>query len=831
VAKEYRIDLADPAATSAEAKKVQERLRQAREKAPSSRLATEQYIYFRQAIQSLGNPYDVTHIPLSVLNQMERDPMLAFGLHFIRTPILRAPWIVEAEDAQVAAFIDNAFRRIRPRLLTQYSGIWNYGFKPVVKRFQLEKPEWTYFDPEKSDDEIKVWDEGGVNAVTWKHFVSLPSDPDKVELRWTARGDFNGFRLSMDAGRLFPFQEDGDGNRIVDVRHALWFVNERSSVHESLYGFPRVGYAYRPWWSYWNLTAHFDRFLERKADPPYKVWFPTADDGPVASDANDDPDDDSNKAIAEMVAESVKSGGAVLLPSEVIRGFDDRPSTMREWDLEEMAVSGDVEHFLDVFRYYDIMKLRSLWIPEQALIQGQGGQSSRNVAKEELTVMRESQENIAEEFDEHVNRFVIPDLVAANFPEYKGEVNVKTRGFAKVDQEMIQRVIELIGASDVTQLRNVDMRELLDMANIPQISRAEIRRQEEEAIKELENAPPPVVEPIAGQTAGTVAKPTQNCNAEAIFYQQPRPIIYLSSEDEFRKSLPLDPYADDTIANSAVDIRNIWKQAYGDVYNDFAKYIESKKDLKLAEDDRDPLESLLKGWRYPREKLSNIITRSQNTIKRAINRGASMAQSRFGLDAEWSVDRDTVAEWLDKRGAELVRTVDETVKEELRVFLSEQVGEGKTTEEIADAVRQHFADFPDWKADRLARSEIGRATNFSTIDVGDAAGINRFRARDAQLGPERSDPTCIERNNSIFDAKDAIVETEAEHPSGTLTWTPLRAENLSIQFTEQVPSDVPDALASYVEADQTIYLSNSIPHEEERKYLSQILDSLELSSG
>ena len=270
-------------------------------------------------MEQLGTPYDVTRIPISVLEQMERDPMIRFGMHFTLMPIHRANWYIKCERPDIATFIDRALRRIHSSYINQRSQCLTYGFAPLVKRFQREQPNWTYLDPEKSDEELKVWDNGNVDAITWKKFVVLPSKPSIVSPNWTNKGEFNGMRYY--GGNLpIPFaftvdidkntRQDSDGSKDIDVRHSLWATNEQDSSHGSLWGFPRIGYAYRYWWSYWFRWALYDRFFERKADPPYRVYYPT---GQGADYSQEDEDAEPNS----MKAHAIYLGGASSLRRRV----------------------------------------------------------------------------------------------------------------------------------------------------------------------------------------------------------------------------------------------------------------------------------------------------------------------------------------------------------------------------------------------------------------------------------------------------------------------------------------------------------------------------------
>src|ERR1044072_3080323 len=103
------VDQAQPDAE--QLKRINDNLRRG-EQNPSARAQTDAYRFFQEVIDQLGKPYDVTRIPISICDQMQRDPMFAFGLHFIHLPIMRANWYIKCERPDIASFIDNAWRGI-----------------------------------------------------------------------------------------------------------------------------------------------------------------------------------------------------------------------------------------------------------------------------------------------------------------------------------------------------------------------------------------------------------------------------------------------------------------------------------------------------------------------------------------------------------------------------------------------------------------------------------------------------------------------------------------------------------------------------------------------
>lgn len=792
---------------------------QKNEQAPSARAQSDQYRFFQEQISVLGQPYDVTRIPISVLQQMQRDPMLAFGLHFIHLPIMRANWYVKCERPDIAAFMDNAWRRIHAHYVSQRQQAMVFGFAPIVKRFQLEIPNWTY---EVEGEQKKVWNNGNINAITWKPFVGLPSDPVNVEPRWDAKGQFNGIKWQGGANPLpFPITNPSDtetGAKEIDVQHALWITNEKPSANGSLWGYPRIGYAYRYWWSYWFKWALYDRFFERKADPPYVVYYPSGQHADYTDDNQGNKQ--SMKAIALSIGDAAKSGGTVAMPGETINGYDDRPTSIRQWMIEELEVKGDMTHFVESFEYLDVMKLRSLWIAEQAVMEGKGGTSSRNVAAEEISLHKEGAANLASEIDQEINRYIFPDILKANFPDFNGTCEKVTTGFTEADQQTLNNALNLIGQNDSQALRNLDVREILDRQGLPLISIEEINRQNEEAEKELQNSTPPVVDPNA-QAAGV---------NEQGFYVPPVNIITLSDTEEFISKLPGSKhYEDSTVLSQAKALKQRWQKEYANIYEDFATFLSKEnfsEEVNLADEADELAEQLVSKWSYSRNKLKTLLSDTKSISQKIIDRAGKLEIKRAKLDVDkWNPDNESLAQYLEDRGAVYVRAVDETTKEEIRTYLAQAIRQGATQQELVEGVREHFSEFPSWKANRLVRTEIRDAYNFATILAGEQGGVKVVQIIDAVKGEDVSDPECIERNGKFFSIGDALSEALKEHPNGTAEIRLTKRQNLSVEYIQDS-----DKLAYFDEENDIVYLSNDIPHKLEFEYLNELGKTFEAES-
>lgn len=790
------------------------------DKGPSTRQQSYQFVFWRTLGDTLGQPFDSTKIPLSKLYQMRRDPMIAFALHYIKVPLIRANWYIKCEDAQVAAFVDYALRKIYGRLVLQYMLSLDFGFSATVKRFEEADITATYIDPADPDrEDIPVWDNGNIKPMLWKTFVALP--PEQVEPRWTQQGEFNGIRYDTkkDVPLAFPNAKVFDRDDTVDVplQSSLWITNERDSGFGSPWGYPRIGYAFRYWWSYWYRWALADRHFEKDADPPTLVRYPKdADD--LSYDENDELVD--FRDIALGMGEQARSGSTIAMPSDLVPGggIDDRSTGVYKWDITHLEGGSNFEAFDKTFDRLEVLKLRSIWVPEQAFLEGSGGTSSRNVAATMTDSFQESQAVLMSEFDEHLNRFVIPQLVALNFPTFRGEARKITKGFGAEDLDLAKQLIQWVGQKDPNSLQ-VDMRSLLEQFGMPLKHPDVIAAEEQKIIEQAQALAPPPVPAGPGQ-AGTVKTPANTNTGFEVKYIQPRDVLNLADDEDFLFSLPDTPhYKDSEIRSLTRQSRSFWREEFQQAYESFAEYVASSD--SFAEDDSEnQKDKLLAGWRY---KFDKTVDRTISTLKKIMARAGTVELHKAHRTSEAWNPNDAASEWASKHGAKLVQGVENTVRKELRTFLSNEIKEGYSNAEIGDHIRAHFSQFPDWKADRLARTETMFAYNFATLIAADSVGITRVQAIDAQQGP--TDEECERRNGKIFSIPDALQATASEHPNATLAWRLLRQTNLSV---EKVPrSEIGnDRLAWYDAISDKIYMAEDIEPDQEEAYLCMIGERL-----
>lgn len=775
--------LADGVITPEEATRVRASVTK-KEQAPSSRVQSL-FGNWKDVSDQLGSPFEVERIPLSKLRQMRRDPMLGFGLSFIKTPHVRAKWFINAKDsagpnAQIAAHLDHDLRRIYPSFVTQNTNMLDFGFQAIAKRFEFRQPAGTYvqIDPNTGEQqELPIWNQGNIEPVAWKPFIALR--PEGVEPMWNKQGEFDGILYSpSDVNTALGITtsaggtggSDQESGYKIDLQHALWVTNERDATFGSVYGYPRLGYAYRYWWSYWFRWAIADRAFERKADPSVLVRYP---EGYFIDSLTGE--ETSYQEYALEMGSRMRSGGVIALPSEPFEDANGR-GTVRQWDIDFTKDAVNFEPFDKSFEYLDVQKIRSLFIPEQAFLEGKGGTSSRNVAAEMGNAFLESQAVLSVQIQENINRYLIPQWLAVNYPEFSqagGTAEIIIQGFADEDTEFMRQLVQLLGQQEAGAkeiIKLVDLQKVLEDRGTPIVAWAEQQRRDQELATQQQNSTVGNVAPIPGEQVGTV--PTQN----GFSYIQPREVVYLSDSDSnFLGSLPNTVHFEDKrVKFAARDLNAALTDFFKGEYNSVFDSIEKAESVE--------------------EIPSNLLVETEN-LALAID---VIIDISVGI---YLADSDTVIS-LVARGAE-------SIAKEVQSFVQSQIQDGvQETEKIAANARDKFADFPEWKSASAARSFVRDAYNKAIL----SGAV--FDGSDLVVAIEEG----ADYDGSIFTIEEATEFSAA--PDSLISWKALPF-NFEIDRSEDVAGG-----AVWDDETMTLSLSDSIDSEVEKKIIKSVLDEI-----
>lgn len=619
--------------------------------------------------------------------------------------------------------------------------------------------------------------------------------------------------------------------------------------------------------SYWYRWALADRAFENTVDPTKIVYFPTEIDEFL------DPDADPESVVQRMrdralrVGESARSGATVALPGDYVEGPDGRPTTARKWQLSYLEGQ---QHFADLdasFNHLEILKLRAWMVPEQAFLEGHGGSSSRLVATQLGEVYQESQQLLADRYDRQTNEDMVRQFIEVNFPDRAGTPCRKvTKGLGAIDAQILQQVLTLVG-----QVRGnflpVNMRKLLEQMGLPLLSKKEWE-QEMKDISKLASisgasapggpfggappAGPSPTEPTKRGTQGYNAGVERTATGEARYFQ-PRQRIVLADSDGFMNSLPDTPhYTDVGVRSAIVRLRRLLVDRYGEQYDSLASYLESQPALFLAaeaptqaapaqlsqQDAQRVSTRLIEAWAAvhaagvvgsPIEAMgdaASVPAKMGGLLAKIALAGGAGTLKGARLDAE-DFGAGVLQPWVAQRVGTSLNSIDDTVRTEAQGWLEGQLQESIDPTAVAAAAREHFADFAQTHADRVARTEGVVAYNRGSLTALHLAGVAQVQAHDASDGTDHlTDKECQQRNGKIYSVEDAM--NVQEHPNGSLFWVPLTTEKLSVVRVDAIPAELNGhgESVAYDERTETLYLLSDVDEDQERVLLHILGDQI-----
>lgn len=318
-------------------------------------------------------------VPVNIKKRMRKDAQIRFALAAAKAPVLTAPKYFQSRSAEAKAlckqaFIDSGF----------LSDLLDSSLNAIDFGFQNHEQLWRRVEDYKVEWDVPG-DDGGTKTKSETRGVTyLPSnfkdlDPAHTTLLWDDEGVLFGsiFGVNVKAGTPEEIKKAVKKGEINFLPPDKMFLFTPIFEFQNYYGEGRLDWAYDYW--YWcnllYLTAM--RWYERKSDPPLLVRAPASaevvpdpEDRGIDGDLTGLTDADARQdgiGAALRAASNLRSHGQAGLPSEPFMDENGKPSNVRAYDIEEMAVRDMHPAFIDMIDHLDKKKTRAIFVPDTVL--------------------------------------------------------------------------------------------------------------------------------------------------------------------------------------------------------------------------------------------------------------------------------------------------------------------------------------------------------------------------------------------------------------------------------------------------------------------------------
>lgn len=379
-------------------------------------------------------------VSISIKLQMLNDPIIAFTMAYVASKLVKAEYEMRCADEQIRRFFEVMYARFHREFMLQASMAVAIGYCGLIKKLRFEVPQ-----PE-DPNEPPVWDAAATPfIITGFEQVELPGARPLFD---DETGDFVGFTYS-----------GGD----VDRLYALWLTIGRTRAFGKYSGWGRLRSGYKSWWLGEFADDQFVIYIQKNIDRIVVVTHPSGktQDGVSFSE------------IAREVADVARSGGSLSMPGEPYKFIDsatgeEKATTLRKWGIQFMGGSDKALSFIETADHLDARKALALLVPRQVHSGVKqdvfGGPTSAQVLGA-LAVDLIIQEAV--EVDAHLNEYVFPFLVSANFGPDAPRVTKVTTGLNEADRAELFKLLEgLINRAEGIASR-IDSERLAQRLGVP----------------------------------------------------------------------------------------------------------------------------------------------------------------------------------------------------------------------------------------------------------------------------------------------------------------------------------------------------------------------------
>jgi len=368
-------------------------------------------------------------IDVTTYELMRKDPQLAAGLAMIKMPLMALPWRIESDNEDIAQFCEYALKIVWKTLMKSLLTAVDFGFAAHEKVWQ--RKEILVQSIKRSgdgDDGEKVRKKTHFkgDAVIYKEFK--PMYPSSVLMKFE-KDVFVGIEQTGVFGMT-----DKDSPQI-PARKSFVFTHDKE--FGNMFGRSRLKPSYKIW--YWKelMYQFMMQYYERRGSPPIIVTAPpgeSVDSGGTVKD---------NLVVALDLGASFINNSTGALPYE-----ESGSGRENMWSVDYLLDDRRGTMFIDVINHLDAKCFLALWVPERLGERQTGGSFAETNIIVDLFLL--SEKALITEIEDHVNKFILPQLVEFNFVKSK-----RAPAYLKMDQLDWNRRLA-VKEIFIEMLRNVD---------------------------------------------------------------------------------------------------------------------------------------------------------------------------------------------------------------------------------------------------------------------------------------------------------------------------------------------------------------------------------------
>jgi SPP1 gp7 family putative phage head morphogenesis protein len=182
-----------------------------------------------------------------------------------------------------------------------------------------------------------------------------------------------------------------------------------------------------------------------------------------------------------------------------------------------------------------------------------------------------------------------------------------------------------------------------------------------------------------------------------------------------------------------------------------------RKKAVVKNDSKDILDVVFDGYDAEWEGEYKALT-TEVLTNSLVHSGKSVLE-RLGVNVNFDLKNPRVVDWLSKNALAHAKSIADTNKQAVRDLIVSGVDSGQTTGQIAESIRSFFDTQSEYRAERMARTEVIAGYSEGTLSGMRQSGLVKMK-RWVTAGDDRVEEECL------TNAADGPIGLDANFSSG-----------------------------------------------------------------